>query len=87
MSRDDSDAPHLRADISLAKLDAITDQWHEECSITAMIKNACSPMNLTKNAPPEIRAKFKARMEAQIDAIVRQAFLEGMVRAIDGDVR
>ena len=48
-----------------------------------MIKNVTSPMNLNRNAPADVREKFKARMEAQISAIVLQAFVEGALLGVD----
>jgi hypothetical protein len=72
-------------DMSLAKLDALADVWAEEVNLTAMIKNVVSPMRLNRNAPKEVREKFTARMEAQIDAIMRQAFIEGAVRVLPDD--
>lgn len=68
------------ADVSLTVLDALADRWAAEVNLTAMIKNAVSPMRLNRNAPDDVRQKFTARMEAQIDAIVRQAFIEAIIR-------
>lgn len=79
MDRIESQANH-----ALAILDALADQWAEEVNLTAMIKNAVSPMGLTRNAPDDVRERFAARMEAQIDAIARQAFQEGAYRALTG---
>jgi hypothetical protein len=63
-------------------LDGQADQWAEEVNLTSMIKNATSPMELNRNAPDSVRHRFRLRMEAQIDAIVRQAFIEGSLRAL-----
>lgn len=73
-----------KADYSLAVLDGIADKWAEDINLTAMIKNATSPMNLNNAVPRDIKAKFKNRMEANIDAIVRQAFIEGACHALCG---
>lgn len=70
------------ADMQLDVLDGMADVWAEEVNLTSMIKNATSPMDLNKSAPPEVRQRFRDRMEAQIDAIARQAFIEGAHRAV-----
>lgn len=75
---------HAKADHGLAILDALADAWAAEIDLTSMIKNATSPMLLTARAPKAVRERFKHRMEVQIDAIARQAFIEGVYRAIAG---
>lgn len=79
-----SKSVQAKADHHLAILDAEADTWAAEVNLTAMIKNAVSPMGLNRNAPDDVRAKFQHRMEVQIDAIARQAFIEGTYRAITG---
>lgn len=71
-----------KAELALALLDGQADQWAEEVNLTSMIKNATSPMDLNRNAPQSVRDRFRLRMEAQIDAIARQAFIEGAMRAL-----
>lgn len=80
---DDAEA-RAQADQSLAIFDALADKWAAEIDLTAAIKNAVSPMRLNRNAPDDVRASFTHRMEVQIDAIARQAFIEGAYRAITG---
>lgn len=70
-----------KADVGLAILDAQADAWAEEVDLTSIIKNATSPMRLSKIAPDEVRREFADRMEQQVYAIARQAFIEGMTRA------
>jgi hypothetical protein len=77
------DDVQAKADHGLTILDALADTWAAEINLTAMIKNAVSPMRL-RNAADDVRERFTARMEAHIDAIVRQAFQEGAYRAITG---
>ena len=72
-----------KAEIGLDVLDALADTWAEAVDLTSMIKNVTSPMNLTRSAPDDVREKFKARMEAQVSAIVLQAFIEGAMRGVD----
>jgi hypothetical protein len=78
------DNVRIKTDHGLAILDALADTWAAEVNLTAMIKNAVSPMRLNRGAPDDVRERFTARMEAQIDAIARQAFQEGAYRAITG---
>ena len=68
----------------LAILDGLTDKWAEEVNLLSMIENAVSPMRLNRNAPQEVRDNFTHRMKVQIDAICRQCFMEGAMRALDG---
>lgn len=75
--------PKQAADYGIDVLDALADKWFEECGLTAMIKNVTSPMNLNRSVPPEVREKFKSRMESQMSAIVLQAFVEGALRGVD----
>lgn len=73
-----------KADRAIDGLEALADQWAAEINLTSVIKNTVSPMDLNRNAPAEVRERFKARMEAQIDAIAKQAFIEGAYRAACG---
>jgi hypothetical protein len=76
-----NDDPKALADRRIYAFDQMADAWAEEVDLAAMIKNATSPMDLKPHAPADVRAEFRRRMEAQIDAIARQCFLEGAVRA------
>lgn len=74
------DAQQVQAKVLRAEttLEALADKWAAEVNLTTMIKNAVSPQwDL-------IGMHRTARMEVQIDAIVRQAFIEGAYRAITG---
>ena len=73
-----------KTEVAMSVLDALADKWAEEVNLTSMIKAATSPMTLNRSAPDEVRNHFRLRMEAQIDAIVRQAFIEGSYRAVCG---
>jgi hypothetical protein len=84
MPKTQRDEARAGADHAMAILDGLTDKWAEEVNLTAMIKNAVSPMNLNSNAPADVRERFKERMEQQVYAIARQAFIEGAYRAITG---
>ena len=72
------------ADMSLAAIEGHADAWAARINLNAMIENATSPMRLTRRAPNDVREAFAKRMREQIDAIVRQAFIEGAVNALDG---
>lgn len=72
----------LLAKLQLDALDKMADAWADEARLSEMIRNASSPMALNRNAPLDVRAKFRARMEKQMNAIARQAFVEGAHRAV-----
>lgn len=71
------------SDRAMDQLDALADAWAIEVELPQLIKAATSPMDLKPHAPADVRQRFRNRMEAQIDAIVRQAFLEAYMRAGD----
>lgn len=66
---------------AMDRLDAMADAWAVEIDLPALIKAATSPMDLKPSAPPQVRDRFRGRMEAQIDAIIRQAFIEAYMQA------
>lgn len=72
-----------KADLGLDVLDALADKWAVDVDLTSMIKNVTCPMDLNKNAPENVREHFRGRMESQIYAIVRQAWVEGALRGVD----
>jgi hypothetical protein len=72
----------IAVDREMDILDAFADKWAQDCDLLGMIKNISHVINLNKNSPENIRQKFRLRMEAQIDAIIRLAFVEGAYRAI-----
>lgn len=76
------DSVQGQADLGMAILDGEADAWAEEVNLTAMIKNATSPMKLNRNAPQNVRDDFHHRMEVQIYAIVRQTYIEAAFRTI-----
>lgn len=82
ISAEEIGSPEAKAEIQMHVLDGMADAWIAEVDLTSMIKNATSPMDLNKNATANVKEKFRLRMEAQIDAIARQAFIEGAHRAV-----
>ncbi len=68
---------------AMDQLDALADAWAVEVNLPSLIKAATSPMGLNNAVPANIKARFRDRMEAQIDAIVRQAFIEAYMRGAD----
>lgn len=72
------------ADMSLAAIEGYADAWAERINLNAMIENVVNPMKLNRNVPDDVKVSFAKRMREQIDAIVRQAFIEGAVNALDG---
>ena len=72
------------ADMSLAAIEAKADVWAEGINLNGMLENVISPMRLNRDAPDDVRESFIKRMREQMDAIVRQAFIEGVVNAMNG---
>jgi hypothetical protein len=64
-------------------IEAQADEWAEEVNLTAMIKNIAAAAKLNTGVPADMRNKFAARCEANMDALCRQIFLEAYVRCID----
>lgn len=62
-------------------LEAQADIWADEINLVLVIKNIGQvSRKLTDRMPPDIREGFINRQEAHIDALVRQAYLEGFDR-------
>ena len=72
------------ADLSLAAIEGHADVWAARINLNAMIENVVSPMHLNRNAPDDVRKSFTKRMEQHIDALMRHAFIEGAVNAMEG---
>ena len=72
------------ADMCLSVIEGYADAWAKRINLNAMIDNALSPVRLNQGVPNDVKAAFAKRMKEQVDAIVRQAFLEGAVNALDG---
>lgn len=71
-------------DRSLTGLEALSDQWAVEVKLPDMVRAVVSPMRLNKNVPDDIRESFIHRMERQIDALIKQAWIEGAYRGCTG---
>lgn len=65
---------------AMAGMDAQADIWAEEVNLVGMIKNVAQVARIKPHVPDDVREGFIGRMEAQIDAIARQSFLEGWIR-------
>lgn len=61
-------------------LEAMADGWAAEINLPAMIENCVSVSRLNRNAPDDVRETFIGRQKAQIDAVIRQAYIEGAYR-------
>ena len=62
-------------------LEALADLWADEVSLVVIIKNIGDmSRKLTDRMPKDVREGFINRQEALVDAIVRQAYLEGFYR-------
>ena len=69
-----------KAEQAIDWIDAKADEWAASFDLPAMVKNITHPMTLSASAPPHDRQRFRDRMEQSIDAIIRQAFVEGFLR-------
>lgn len=62
-------------------LEAQADIWADEINLVLIIKNiGAASRGLTDRMPPDVREGFINRQEANIDALARQAYLEGFDR-------
>lgn len=62
-------------------LEAQADIWADEIDLVVIIKNiGAASRGLNDRMPKDIREGFISRQEANIDALVRQAYLEGFDR-------
>ena len=84
MSNPETAETKAKADMCLSAIEGYADAWAKRINLNAMIENALSPMRLNQSVPNDVKAAFTKRMKEQVDAIVRQAFLEGAVNALDG---
>lgn len=65
-------------------LEAQADIWADEIDLVLIVKNiGAASRGLTDRMPPDIREGFINRQEANIDALARQAYLEGFMRGGD----
>lgn len=65
-------------------LEAQADIWADEINLVLIIKNiGAASRGLTDRMPADIRNGFINRQEANIDALARQAYLEGFMRGGD----
>ncbi|MBK8467857.1 MAG: hypothetical protein IPL32_18755 [Chloracidobacterium sp.] len=71
-----------RNNMRMDMLEGLADAWSAEVNLGDMIRNATSPMRLNRGAPADVVQGFHERMMAQVDAIARQAFMEGAWRGV-----
>lgn len=62
---------------ALSALEGMADAWAESINLNGMVENVVSPMNLDASASQDIRAGFVKRAKEAIDALIRQAWIEG----------
>lgn len=70
-----------KAERAMSGLEGMADKWAADVGLNDMIDNIASPMNLSPEASINTRQDFAKRMREQIDAIVRQAWIEGAYAA------
>lgn len=71
-------------DMAIAGIEAIADQWAEAINLNQMVEYISAVSRLKSSTPKDVRDKFIQRQRQSIDALVRQAFMEGFVCAHDG---
>lgn len=65
-------------------LEAQADIWADEINLVVIVKQiGAASRGLTDRMPPDIREGFINRQEANVDALARQAYLEGFMRGGD----
>lgn len=72
-----------RVDTVIDQLEAESDLWAEGVNLMASIKRISHISRLAHTVPLKSREQMIARQEALLDALMRQAFIEGAFRAID----
>lgn len=72
-----------RADMAIDQMEAESDMWAEGVNLMASIKHIAHISRLAQTVPLASREKMIARQEALLDALMRQAFIEGAFRAVD----
>ena len=67
----------------IAQLESESDVWAENVNLLASIKHIAHISRLAQTVPLAAREKMIGRQEAMLDALMRQAFIEGAFRAVD----
>jgi len=81
-----SATPERRAAVAsfMAHLETHADLWSDQIKLPGIVENIASLWRLNRNAPEDIREGFVARYKEQIEAIAKQAFIEGAYRMYEG---
>lgn len=72
-----------RADMALDQIEAESDAWAIEVHLMPTIKRIAHVSRLAQTVPRATREKMISRQEALMDAMMRQAFIEGALRTLD----
>ena len=72
-----------KASEAIDAIEAESDIWAVEVGLMVSIKQIAHVSRLAPKVPHATREKMIARQEALMDALMRQAFIEGAVRAIE----
>ena|SRR5687768_1431299 len=80
---DNEPTPEERADceLAMAELEAQADMWAVEIRLIDIIKiiGKCTH-KISRDMPDDIRVGYINRLEAYIDALMRQAYMDGFYR-------
>jgi len=71
-------------DMAVAKIEAIADQWAAAINLNEMVGYISTASRLMPSVPDCAREGFIVRQRQSIDAIVRQAFMQGFSCARNG---
>lgn len=72
--------PH---EIAITQLEAESDAWAEQVNLRASIDHIAHVSRLAQSVPIAVREGMINRQKSLLDALMRQAFIEGAFRAAD----
>lgn len=72
-----------RASEAIDALEAQSDQWAEQVNLRASIEHISHISRIANHVPMAAREKMIGRQKSLLDALMRQAFIEGALRAVD----
>lgn len=75
--------PEQKADAAVDWLEAQSDQWATEVDLVSSIRHIAHISRLSQKVPLSAREKMIARQEQLLDALMRQAFIEGGFRVAE----
>lgn len=68
---------------AIEQLEAESDMWAERVNLHASIEHIAHVSRLAQTVPLAAREKMIDRQKSLLDALMRQAFIEGAFRAVE----